>query len=242
MKVQPYTDLLPCGDELKSHLNFNPWYFDFIKTQPKVLGRRLDQTDRGGWRGYDRVYYHYISHLKHNPIKLLEIGVHSGYGLLAWARYFKQGYITGVEIDEFWKGSHSKIISDYSESERIDFNYFDSRKQTKWGDQYFDIIIDDGSHLPFDQLQTFQINWSTLKVGGLYFIEDISSRYINPSKEIVFDLLLEMAMLGHRVNVYSHKNEGLEKILSDPKLMKRYKFTEDTPKVAEDYIAVIMKK
>lgn len=241
MRIKHFS-VLPYGDpELKACLNYNPTLSAYTKKQPET-GRDPSETDRGGWRGYDRVYSHYISYLKDEPIKLLEIGAHAGFGLLAWAKYFKKGLIEGTEIEHNWKQSNSKIWVKYKEATRINFNYFDSRKKTIWNEQYFDVIIDDASHKPLDQIAIFKNNWPSLKQGGYYFIEDISCRYVSPTKEIVFDMLLELMIQKHQVSIYSHKNEGWESHLKNPKVWKHHNITEKTPTIAEDYIAVIRKK
>lgn len=36
-----------------------------------------------------------------------------------------------------------------------------------------DVIIDDGSHRPDDQMKTLRCLWKCLKPGGLYFVEDL---------------------------------------------------------------------
>lgn len=43
-----------------------------------------------------------------------------------------------------------------------------------------DIIIDDGSHISSHQILTFNVLWDKLKIGGLYFIEDIHCRWGEP--------------------------------------------------------------
>jgi hypothetical protein len=87
MKILPVFDL-PEGDlELKKLLNYNPPLNRYTKSQPET-GRDPNETDRGGWRGYNRVYSKYIGHLRKEPLKIMEIGANMGYGLLAWAKYF----------------------------------------------------------------------------------------------------------------------------------------------------------
>ena len=41
----------------------------------------------------------------------------------------------------------------------------------------FDVIIDDGSHVPEHQLLTLKILWNSLKESGVYIIEDIETSY-----------------------------------------------------------------
>ena len=41
----------------------------------------------------------------------------------------------------------------------------------------FDIIIDDGSHISLDIVETFLLHWRHLRPGGLYVIEDLRPTY-----------------------------------------------------------------
>lgn len=241
-----YFEKLPESDPfLKQCLNYNPWHSSYTKKQPET-GRDPNETDRGGWRGYDRVYSHYLNHMKNESFSLMEIGVHSGYGLLAWAKFFEKATILGVEIDEKqWSGHYTKLRQQYNEYQKIKINFFNSTVADLWqqniGEQTFDVIIDDGSHLPKDQTNTLSVAWNYLKPGGLYFIEDISSRYFNPSKKLVFDAI-ESILDKRYYKIYSHVNEGWGKILSNPEVWSRYGVTEKTPREFTDYIAVIQKE
>ena len=44
----------------------------------------------------------------------------------------------------------------------------------------FDIIIDDGSHDPKDQIKSFESLFPSLKCGGVYVVEDIMEPRNNP--------------------------------------------------------------
>lgn len=242
---QHYT-VLPEGDPfLKECLNYNPWHSEYTKRQPET-GRDPNETDRGGWRGYDRVYSHYLSQSKDKPLDICEIGVHSGYGLLSWARYFKNANITGIELKYDFLKLYQKILKDHEEYTRVNIKFFNSTDNAAWDyhmDGMFDVIIDDGSHLPMDQLNTFKNSFRFLRKNGYYFIEDISARYINPTYSVLIKYLNDEVKnkKGNEVAVYKHENWGWGKILDDKSLWKKFGVTEQTPKNAIDYIAVIHK-
>lgn len=243
MNIKPFTELAEGDVDLKKALNYNPWLTEYTLKQPET-GRNPYETDRGGWRGYNRVYSKYLSEKKNSPLRILEIGVHSGYGLLSWASYFKNAKVTGIEIDKSWIHDHHKLMMKYDDYSRVKVKYFNSMDASQWNAQIsgkFDVIIDDGSHMPSDQLKTLSIAFDYLKFDGIYFIEDISARYYNPSMQIVWDKLDNMRKNGFYVSAYSHKNEGWQKILENKSVWERYGITENTPKIAEDYIAVIKK-
>lgn len=236
---------LPDSDPfLKACLNNNPWLLEYTARQPET-GRNPNETDRGGWRGYDRVYSKFLSEFKNEPLKILEIGVHSGYGVLAWLCYFQNSKVYGAEIEfNKWISSYNSLMNEFSEFRRSNIFQMDSTLSSDWVrciDTKFDVIIDDGSHLPNDQIATLSSGWKYLKSGGYYFIEDISSRYSKPSKKDVFDYLKKLEGVK-LLKIYSHHNIGWSNILSNPSVWNKYGVTEDTPLEFEDYIAVIQKE
>lgn len=241
----PYSALPVSDGELKSLLNYNPHHNAYTAKQ-NFPGRNPNETDRGGWRGYDTVYSKYLLPLKNDPINMLEIGIFYGYGILAWQRFFPNGKITGVDnvIDVSRIQEFKKIEKDFPDYKKIKKEIMDTTKEDDWllflGKQ-FDIIIDDGGHHPDTQIPTLRNGWKYLKTGGLYFIEDISHRYTDSKLEKLNDELQALKDRGNTVEIYSHVNTGLLHILSNPDLKKRYGVSPQAPMNAEEYIAVIQK-
>ena len=48
----------------------------------------------------------------------------------------------------------------------------------------YDIVIDDGSHVPAHVLLTFETLWPSVKEGGVYVVEDIETNYWKPSAKV----------------------------------------------------------
>ena len=143
---------LPDSDPfLKTCLNNNPWLKEYTAKQPKT-DRNPDETDRGGWRGYDRVYSNFISKFKNDKLDILEIGVHAGFGVLAWTNYFQNSKVYGAEIDfKNWIHSYDSILKNHNDFSRANIFQMDSTLKSEWIrciNVKFDVIIDDGSHLP----------------------------------------------------------------------------------------------
>jgi hypothetical protein len=163
--------------DLKRFLSYNPYHnlltskrlnLNFSEDYIKNFDREIIETDRSGWRGYDKIYSKHISHLKNKKINLLEIGIQYGYGLLAWARYFNKGLIEGLEYSTEYVDDYLIIKEKFKESKRINFNfpYFSDKKEswnTLYQTNYFDVIIDDGSHSAIVQLNTIKNGFSFLK-------------------------------------------------------------------------------
>lgn len=131
--------------------------------------------------GYMPIYERFFEPLRKTMVNLLEIGVHEGASLKTWFDYFPYGYICGV--DKVLKFQH----------DRMDLRELDAAKDfglMQVGP--LDIIIDDGSHIAYEQLASFRGLWDTLKPGGLYVIEDLFALYDpvwNPSGPNIIDEL-----------------------------------------------------
>lgn len=131
-------------------------------------------TDKWGPHFYTPVYHSLFAKRRNDPIRLLEIGV-GGYGspvlggssLAMWADYFPNGRIVGIDINEK-KLSLDPRISIHKGSQ-TDPAFL---KDIVAEHGPFDIIIDDGSHIPQHVVQTFHILWPTLADGSSYVIED----------------------------------------------------------------------
>ena len=84
------------------------------------------------------------------------------------------------------------VHNSYYEESDLFINVFDSVIKEKvdenYQDDFFDFIIDDGSHEIRDQIQTFCNFYPKLKENGVYVIEDIEIHYIEEFKKIFKDV------------------------------------------------------
>jgi hypothetical protein len=136
-------------------------------------------TDKWGPHFYTPIYHALFAHLREQPIRLLEIGVGGyefrsvgGASLAMWAEYFRQGKIVGIDIAEkslaldprvtIVRGSQTdgpfllKVVADHGP---------------------FDIIIDDGSHVPQHVVASFRTLFAGLVDGGFYVVEDVQTAF-----------------------------------------------------------------
>ena len=79
-KAPHYDVLSPSDIELKEYLNYNPVHNAYTKRQ-NLPGRSPTETDRAGWRGYDRVYTKYFKDIRNDKLDILEVGIKEGYGI-----------------------------------------------------------------------------------------------------------------------------------------------------------------
>src|SRR5271166_1233802 len=136
-------------------------------------------TDKWGPHFYTPLYHALFSPLRNRPIRLLEIGVGGfafntigGASLAMWADYFSNALITGIDIVEKRLTLDPRIkVFRGSQDDPI----FLKNVCTERGP--FDIIIDDGSHIPKQVTASFNILFPSLVDGGMYVIEDVQTAF-----------------------------------------------------------------
>jgi hypothetical protein len=130
------------------------------------------------WNTYFDIYEsHFAKYVNMNPT-VLEIGVAKGGSLEMLSKYFVNGEIHGLDINE-------KIMN-YTFDEKNIFCHLGDQGDPKYWEQFnqnvnmqFDVIIDDGSHINSHQILTLLNLWPRLKEGGTYLVEDTHTSYWN---------------------------------------------------------------
>jgi hypothetical protein len=240
-----YYEKLPASDlELKAFLNYNPIHNAYTRKQ-NIPGRNPGETDRGGWRGYDRVYSKYFKKIRTKELNVLEIGIKEGYGIYAWQRYFTNSKIYGIDND--WNNGIIYLRNELRDKHALfklaKLYNIDSTKEDNWLEFYgksFDIIIEDGNHHPTAQLETFKCGWKYLKSGGLYFIEDVGHRYDDEKLKDLSDYLVSKSNEFKEMKIYHHDNVGLKHLLADKKFVKSRNIKGDASTI--EYVIAIKKK
>jgi SAM-dependent methyltransferase len=132
-----------------------------------------DQHVSNKWTNYFEVYDEAFSKYIGNKPDVLEIGVQNGGGLQIAKEYFKNGNIYGIDINpEVCKMHLGDNIKTYCFN-AVNKDDFDSNM----GAIKFDTILDDGSHMNSDVIQTFKNLFERVKPGGVYVIEDLQTSY-----------------------------------------------------------------
>jgi len=138
--------------------------------------------------GFLPLYDSLFESFKNSDIFFLEIGVFFGSSIKMWSTYFPNGIIYGIDsfagkqgngnyfenADKFyneWLQYKSNIelfkVDQSVEGEVILFTQMCKEKNIK-----FKVILDDGSHLMYDQQLTFNYLFELLDDDGFYIIED----------------------------------------------------------------------
>lgn len=141
------------------------------------------------WDPYFDVYETWFAKFVGRSPRILEIGVQHGGSSQMWLEYFGPGTtIVGVDIDPRCKahevpGITIEIGDQSSEEFWLEF--------TNKHNEYFDIIIDDGSHYQNDMALTFAMLNECVADSGIYLVEDCHTAYYH----------------GHRVGDRAPDNE-----------------------------------
>ncbi len=134
------------------------------------LAKLAAKTDKGPTgHNYTEHYERYLLDLRHQPIKIFEIGIANGGSLLMWQDYFPKAMIYGVDIRDLSKFNTARIkalVADQSKREQL-------QKALDVSGTDIDLLIDDGGHTMEQQQVSLGYLFKFLKVGGYYMLEDI---------------------------------------------------------------------
>jgi hypothetical protein len=124
-------------------------------------GRQIDK-----WLHYIPIYEKHFARFRGKSPRVLELGIDHGGSLQLWKRYFGHGAeIIGVDIED---------CRLYAETQ-INIYKYDQKDPVIVSLGPFDIVIDDGSHMPEDQEISFGNLWPRCQ--GVYLIEDCHGKY-----------------------------------------------------------------
>jgi hypothetical protein len=121
-------------------------------------------------RYYTNVYEPIFSKIRNEYFSLLEIGIAQGASLKAFRDYFQKASIIGLDNYPESILKENRIDSFIGDSTNDDTVQSVLKLNNN---KKFQIIIDDGNHVPNFQFETFKKFWPALEKNGFYFIEDV---------------------------------------------------------------------
>ncbi|MEP6820929.1 MAG: class I SAM-dependent methyltransferase [Chthoniobacterales bacterium] len=103
-------------------------------------------------------------------VHFLEVGIYSGGSLQMWSDYFgSEAHIYGVDIEEACRAYENEKTTIFI-GDQADRNLW---RRIKHEIPLIDVVLDDGGHLPEQQIATFEEMLPHLRPGGVYICEDI---------------------------------------------------------------------
>lgn len=152
-------------------------------------------TDKITHHGYDRFYPDYI---RRDIKKILEIGVEEYNSINLWLNYCPNVFVYGFDIKTELNNERVKVIKG-DQSNENDLNNLINNIEND-----IDVILDDGSHYPTDQILTFIKLFPLVINGGIYIIEDIETSYWKYNKPLYNNKLNEgIESKTNLINVFS---------------------------------------
>jgi 23S rRNA U2552 (ribose-2'-O)-methylase RlmE/FtsJ len=112
-----------------------------------------------------------------NGCTFMEIGLALGDSIKLFDQYFDNSKIVGVDISVVFTPGNYKNDVNIIETDATKTEFLEHIK-----DYSFDLIIDDGSHMELDQMNTFELLKKKMNPGGIYIIEDIIAIDLNYHK------------------------------------------------------------
>lgn len=212
-------------------LEQNDALIDQIK-EFEMLFRATDKTSRHGYHWF--YGQHLLKYKSKQDLTLLEIGGRRGDSALAFSKYFgphaRIDVVTyggdGDKIkfdnptinctrDNYGSGGADcgqihMFYCDQSDASKLEMDVV-AKRPDGW-----DIVIDDGSHVPAHNAISFEALWKNVRPGGMYVVEDIETSYY-PTTE-----------------VYGYKIQA--GILADPPLNSLSRFRQYVDVINRGYI------
>ena len=184
-------------------------------------------TDKDFTHNYfNAVYEKYFSPIRDEVKKFCEIGVGGfwqdagwvpGNSLKVWDEYFPNAEILGLDIKSFDLTSQGKVTVDYIDQSNKELVDEYASKLTE-----YDIILDDGSHVMYDQQITMASFFKSLKSGGIFVMEDLHSSpevripeknsiwgWGDPTKITTLEMLESFKNTGKIISDYLSEEEKL---------------------------------
>jgi hypothetical protein len=122
------------------------------------------------WPHYFEIYDRHLAPFRGQAITLVEVGVAGGGSIGMWRNYLgPDAQIVGIDIDPGCRRF---------EAEGVEILIGDQGSGGFWGSflrghEKIDIVIDDGGHLPEQQVATLESLLPAITPGGVYVCEDI---------------------------------------------------------------------
>lgn len=143
-----------------------------------------------------RFYKALLAAMEPSPRRILEIGVKGGGSTAFWKALFPSATVVGLDLKLRWLSGTSDDGVVYLQGDQTDVV-----RLNEVADEYgpFDLVIDDGSHVPAHQATTIRALLPRVQPGGFYVIEDIhasvkerSTRPVDFGEDIWADFTVAM--------------------------------------------------
>ena len=189
-------------------------------------------TDKCGGHNHNYTSFYkkvFEKYNKNDKINILELGIARGSSLKAFSSLFPNSTIYGVDCMEGCKN----LCKNYDNINIIIGDVVDENlPNLHFKDIYFDIIIDDASHLPDDIIKAYNIYINYLKNDGIYVIEDLKTNTVLDYL-LMYDNVDRLSEISMEKYIEINNREKLENFLFNlEKTNKKLFYSEDKSIIA----------
>ena len=157
-------------------------FYHYGSDKADIFKQRQDQG-----HGFSEFYTQHLKHLKKKEIKILEIGSYAGASAAAFVKYFENSsvYCFDINISKFVFSSNNIHVYGLDINNENELKRILEKIKLESNSNFFDIIIDDGSHYLSNILFSLKTLFRYVKKGGIYIIEDFKHpNYYDQNKNI----------------------------------------------------------
>lgn len=173
------------------------------------LGRTHGTDKASTGHDYLRHYEYFLSGLRDEAFRLVEIGGLNGSSLKMWADYFPRAEIVCVDINPDLRSQASDRVA--VEIGNSGSEAFLTSLRDKYGTAA--VVLDDGSHRWDHQRVAFQTLFDMVEPGGFYVIEDIHTSYepgfagadVQPFTDLLKTLVDYLHLRGEHRKVFERR-------------------------------------
>jgi hypothetical protein len=122
------------------------------------------------WRHYFDIYHRHLAKFVGRDVHVLEVGVYGGGSLKMWQDYFGPGCrMYGVDREPACKAYEDGAVRVFigDQADRAFWKRFKDEVPP------LDVVLDDGGHMPHQQIATLEETLPHLRPGGVYLCEDV---------------------------------------------------------------------
>ena len=144
------------------------------------LARYFDANRDGNgiwkWWHYFDLYHRHLAKWRDRSPVVVEVGIYSGGSLGMWQDYFGPGcQIIGIDVEPACRSYEREGVRVFI-GDQADRAFW---RKLRADVPRFDVLIDDGGHLPEQQIVTLEETLPYLSPGGVYICEDAHGTF-NP--------------------------------------------------------------
>lgn len=178
-----------------------------------------EKSDKTLHHGYQRFYPYFLEPLRDvENLKMLELGYDNGHSIGIWKAYFNNPKIDSIDIIDDPKDERLHNFYNVNQDKNEELDGF-----VKQNTQKYQFIIDDASHIPQHQWNTFIRFFSILEEGGVYIIEDTETNFWGRAWQYGYGFDSRIFSIYQKINLV---NEFINSEFIEENLQTKYNLSD----------------